>query len=1149
MSESFVHLHTHSYYSLLASPCSPKAILDKVGRLNQPAVALTDRGYGYGLLEFYLEAQQESSIKPILGAELNLVPHSRWDKKVATDHPSGLVVLLAQDNIGYQNLIKILSISATEGFSQEPQVDWETLEKYSGGVILLTGDAQSSLAKTAEQLGKQSGKRWLEKAQAIFPRKIYLEAVANRDPHQQRWNQQLLEWSEEYPLVITTNSLGAETIDLTSAQVLQSIATGMQVESEIPPEMNDRLLLSWKEVAARVPYFSAEKLESARQNTVDIAESIAVDIPLGESHLPQFLATSKADEAKILAEKCWENLPKKYQTDQQAVAKARLEFELDVIGRMGFSAYFLIVADLIAFAKQNGIAVGPGRGSAAGSIVSFLLNITTIDPIRYELLFERFLNPERISMPDIDIDFSDERRDEVVQYVQQKYGAEKVARVCTFGTLAAKAALKDVGRAYGVDFSLMNRLTKVLPNRPGFKLLEAEKIKDFIDLLENNPLLTEVFDIAKRLEGGIRHVSVHACAVIIADKALDTYAPLQLSPSDELSVITQFPYQQLESLGLLKMDFLGLKNLSILEKTIAYIDTIHSEKIDMSTIPLDDQATFLMMSRGETTGVFQFESAGMRRYLRELQPTEFEDLVAMNALYRPGPMEYIPEYIKGKHHPEKVSYSDPVLKEILHKTYGIAVYQEQVLKIAQELAGFSLGEADILRKAIGKKVAHMLKEQREKFIKGAVDRGHKKALIEKIFDEIIVPFSGYGFNRSHSVCYARIAYETAYLKANYPVEFMAAMMTTDRNNTDRLVIEMNDCQQMNIEILPPSINQSDVYFTVTSSPRHEAALWPADQPRGQIRFGLSAIKGVGEETVRIIIEERNLRGKFKSFHDVAQRLPAKIFSKKTLEALAHSGAFDDFGERGLIIPRLADMARLAKEYSQRAETGQTSLFGEETDQSDDFIQLGDNTPALSAQEILQHERNSLGLFVSDHPLRTFQPYFKKQGQLISQLTQMENNKDQKYLVHGLVVQCRRIVTRKGKVMATGQIEDSTGKIEVMVFPGVYEKTKAEAFQSDIVWRVRGSLEDNNGTLILIANELQMTSLSQLDRWKSNRCLIEVPAQATQEQTQTLKKLLVEYRQEKGSTVVVKINETEKVIPFAVDYSDELQQKIQALWQR
>lgn len=1122
MGKPFVNLHTHSYYSILEGAVSPKAILSHAKDLGCPAVALTDTGYGHGLVDFYEQsASFEGALKPIVGAEIFVSQDSRFERRSGIDGKEGYLVLIAKDQTGWKNLVKLLTIGTLEGLYEKPRVDWETIEKYKEGLICLTGSVDGLLGKALYERGEGSARELFQKISGIFSSKdLFLELVARKAPRFVRHNEFVLELLKEVEneVVITSNARYLNPEDEEAAETLYCIGKNFLLNAPGREKFSEEnWFKSWEEMESVLSWIPEEVREKARKNSLEIAESISFELEFGKNLLPDFDVEPGETIPSQLRKNCEAQIPLLFAEDIKIPGKKqeihdRLDYELSVIGKMGFEAYFLIVQDFIAFAKENGIAVGPGRGSAAGSIVSYLLGITTIDPLKYELLFERFLNPERISMPDIDIDFSDERRDEVLDYVIDKYGTEKVSKVCTFGTLSAKAALKDVGRALGVEFGQMNALTKLLPGTPGLKLEDALAVTDFKTKIDANPQFKKVFEIAQKLEGCVRHVSVHACAVIIGKEDLSNEVPLQWAPGTETVKITQIPYQQLEHIGLLKMDFLGLKNLSILEKTLEHIRQNTGKEIDLHTIPIDDEKTFQMIARGETTGVFQFESDGMRRYLRELKPTEFEDLVAMNALYRPGPMEYIPTYIKGKHKPKSVKYMHPVLEPILQKTYGIAVYQEQVLRIAQDFAGFSLGQADILRKAIGKKIASILAQQRQKFIDGAIEKGHDKKMAIKIFDEIIVPFSGYGFNRSHAVCYARIAYETAYLRANYPVEFMAAMMTTDRNNTDRIVLEMNECHTMEIEVLPPAVNQSGSYFSIVNPsiplsgeavlnetckekiPEKIQGNIPPDKgAKGVIRFGLSAIKGLGEDTVNVIMEERDRNGKFQSLQDFAERIPQKLINKKTLEALSFSGALDEFGDRKAIVDSIEDLSKFAREFQEKRDGGQMGLFGADTGS----VEFSLKDSKADKKDILSWERESLGLFVSDHPLKGMGEYFKKFGTPIKDLSEPNeapiDEKSQEFsekkskgrkkkkvvTVHGIVTNARKIFTKSGKNMAILGLEDTTGKIEIAVFPTAYEKMPSKALVVDAFLRVEGKAEERDGKMNLIADKIQVADLERV----------------------------------------------------------------------
>ncbi len=1155
---NFVNLHTHSWYSILEAAMSPERVLESAEKLGCPAVALTDVSAGYGLVEFFQKAKG-TRVKPILGVEIAVATDSRFEKRAGIDGREGHIVLLAKNSIGWKNLLFLISQASLEGMYYKPRVDWELLQSHSEGLLVLSSGTGGLIGRAFRDFGEIQSQKVLEKIQNVFGKEnVYLEFIARDYPEQQELNAFLVRLAEKTGTltVASSDARYALASDEEACDTLVCIGKNQQVNDPGRFKFAERnWFKSWEEICNDLLNVPAEVLEQSRKNTLAVADLIDLELEFNQSLLPNFEVPEGETEASHLRNNCEKMISKLYpdaDAKYKTVIQDRLDYELEIIGSMGFEAYFLIVQDFINFARENGIAVGPGRGSAAGSLVSFLLQITTIDPLEYELLFERFLNPERISMPDIDIDFSDERRHEVLQYVTEKYGVEKVSKVCTFGTLAAKAAIKDVGRAQGVPYSDMNAFTKLLPTKPGLTLDDALDFPDFKAKLDANPSLKKVFDVAKKLEGCVRHVGVHACAVIIGHEDLRENSPLQWAPGADAIKITQFPYQQLESIGLLKMDFLGLRNLSILERTIQHIKQNCGEEIDLSQIPIDDALTFeKVFAAGETTGVFQFESSGMRRYLKELKPTEFEDLVAMNALYRPGPMEYIPTYIAGKHGTESVEFLDPVLEPILKKTYGIAVYQEQIMRIAQDFAGFTLGQADILRKAIGKKKIKLLEEQRVKFLEGAEKMKREKKTAEKMFDDIIVPFAGYGFNRSHAVCYARIAYETAYLRAHYPEEFMAAMMTTDRNNTDRIVMEMNECNSMNIEILPPSVNESGSHFTVITSdqPDLEGNIEPK-----KIRFGLSAIKGLGEETVDQIMAERNTGGEFTSLQNFAERVPAKLVNKKTLEALGFSGAFDLFGNRKAVVDSLDDLSNFAREFQDKKEAGQMGLFGG-TDATAVKFTLRDGE--ATKDDILRWERESLGLYVSEHPLKGMSRYFEKFGRLIHSFS--EEDLGQQVVIHGLVTDVRKILTRRGKNMAVLTIEDTSGKMELAVFPMIFDKTPSAVFEVDAFVRIRGKIEERDGAFNCIAEEIRVGDLAKIQAVhvfadadeKSETTPFEfvIPSSATTGQVERVKKLIKERKSEAGYAreCVLKFKENTVKVPFLVDVSAHLESELKSVF--
>lgn len=707
-------------------------------------------------------------------------------------------------------------------------------------------------------------------------------------------------------------------------------------------------------------------------------------------------------------------------------------------------------------------------------MVSYVMNITSIDPIPHGLLFERFLNPERVSMPDVDVDFADTRRDEVLDYVRKKYGIDHVVQICTFGTLAARAAVKDVGRAYGIPFLEMNSLAKLIPEKPGTKLAEALETDEMKVAYKENDTYKKIIDTALKLEGKARHVSIHACGVIITPEPAATYTAVQRAPKDEHIIITQYSAKPLESLGLLKMDFLGLTNLTVIQTTLELIEKLHGLKIDLATIPLDDPQTFALLQRGDTTGVFQLESAGMRRYLKQLKPSQFGDITAMVSLYRPGPMDWIPQYIKRKHGQEQVEYIHDDLKPILEPTYGIGVYQEQILQIAQAFAGFSLGEADLLRRAIGKKIKKELDAQREKFIDGAMLRGHPKKLAEKIFDDVITPFAGYGFNKSHAAGYARIAYETAYLKARFPTEFMAALLSSDAQRTDRVMIEIEECRAMGIAVLPPDINESFKDFTPILP--EGAALKNGSSPKGSIRFGLAAIKGIGEASVEQLIAARSEGGEFKTIEEFAKRTPSKVLNKKTLEALAKSGALDSLGDRKVLLENYQMIVDFCK-ASGDSGGAQTDLFGSiEQTEEESSIKFPSTEKATNLEK-LKWEKETLGMYVSSHPLAGLRKYIGKKAQLIGNLTSKEVGKQ--VTIAGIEEGIKKIMTKKGETMAILMMEDPTGKMEVTLFPRVYTQVANLLELPDTVLVIKGTLDMRAGQLQMRGEAMKKASLSTM----------------------------------------------------------------------
>src|SRR3989344_3350755 len=885
----FTHLHTHSHYSLLDGLPKIPELLDCVKELGMDSVALTDHGVMYGAVEFYKEAKARG-IKPIIGCEVYVAFESRLDKRPNIDNKMYHMILLARNMQGYQNLVKLVTSAHLEGYYYKPRIDEELLEKHAEGLIGTSACLNGKIPKMLLSNKLDEAEALVKKYESWFGKgNFYLELQYHKNlPEQQTLNKKLIDLSKKtgIPLVATNDIHYLKPEDAEAQDILMLINTGAD------PNDPERLSLNTDDFSMIAPEKMAEIFKDtpeAIENTQKIAESCSFEFELGKVQLPHFEVPGGKTPEAYLTELCEIGLEKRFGKNITPEMKKRMDYELSVINKTGFASYILIVQDFVNWAKNNRIVVGPGRGSAGGSLVCYITNITNVDPLQHDLLFERFLNPERISMPDIDMDFTDRRRDEVIKYVAEKYGHDHVAQIITFGTMAARAVVRDVGRALQYAYSYCDTMAKMIPF--GMDLSETfEKVSEFKELYKNDPQAKKLIDLARKLEGVARHASTHACGVVISAKPLTDSVPLQKPSQEEETIVTQYEMHAIEDLGLLKMDFLGLKNLTIIEDTLARIFVIRNEKIDIDTIPFDDKKTYKLLRDALTTSIFQLESDGMKRYLKDLKSTEFEDIVAMVALYRPGPMQFIPDYIERKHGKQEITYIHPKLEPILQNTQGIMIYQEQLMKVAQELAGFTLGEADVLRKAVGKKIKKLLEEQETKFINGAVKNGISKKIAEELW-QWILPFAAYGFNKSHSVAYGTIAYQTAYLKAHYPVEFMASVLTSERTDVERIALLIEECRKMDIEVLPPNINESLKNFTVVP-----------DQKK--IRFGLLAIKSVGANIIDAIVNERKTNGSFNSISDFVSRVNSKDLNKKSMEALIKSGAFDEFTERNQLLSNL-----------------------------------------------------------------------------------------------------------------------------------------------------------------------------------------------------------------------------------------------------
>ena len=1062
----FTHLHTHSHYSLLDGLSKINALVDRAKELGMEALAITDHGNLYGAIEFYKKATK-AGIKPIIGCEIYLTEGSRFDKRPNIDDKRFHLTLLAKDNAGYKNLIKLVTISHLEGFYYKPRLDKEALREHSQGLIALSGCLSGELSRALLADNQAKAKKLVAEYLDIFgPGNFFIEIQQHPNLNDQNLvTPRLIALAREtsVPLVATQDSHYINKNDSHAHDVLLAVQTGNKLDDKDRFSMNqdDFSLLDGKEMHDKFKSLGEDVVREAFENTNKIAQMCSVEIELGKTRLPPFpLPAGYRDAFQYLKELAYKGLGNRYGAESSPEAIKRLDFELKVIHETGFSSYFLIVHDFVDWAKRNGIVVGPGRGSAAGSLLAYLLNITNVDPLKYNLLFERFLNPERVSPPDIDLDFADTRRDEVLKYVADKYGHDHVAQIITFGTMAARGGIRDAGRALGFSYDFCDRIAKLVPytpnqnDRSGFLKKALETIDELRQLYESNPDVKKLVDAAAELEGVARHSSTHACAVVITPEPLTEYLPLQQG-TNEGDIITQYEMHAVEDLGLLKMDFLGLANLTIIENALEMIKHQHGIEFDIDTIPLDDPKTFKLLQNATTTGVFQLESSGMKRYLKDLKPTELEDIIAMVSLYRPGPMELLPQYISRKHGRQKVEYLYPSLEPILKNTYGIMVYQEQLIEAVRVLAGFSRSEADVLRKAVGKKIKSLLDEQEEKFKSGAAKVGTPKQIADK-FWSLVEPFNRYAFNRSHAACYAMIAYQTAYLKANYPTEFMAAFLNSETGDVERIAFLIEEAQRMGIKVLPPDINESFERFTVIR----------ANIPT--IRFGLTAIKNVGNNIVSAIIRERIGNGIYNSVENFINRVHNKDLNKKSLESLIKCGALDSLGERNTLLANLEKFLNHARDQQKQSSLGQVSLFGDKTAVQLNSLRL-DFVEAASSWTKLMWEKELLGLFISEHPLSDYQVQLALEK--VTAIKDIPPRSNQQLKIGGVITKTQKIVTKTGRPMLFSWLEDATSKIELVVFPNVFEKD-TDAWQENRVVVVQGKVNDRDGTLKFLCDTIK-----------------------------------------------------------------------------
>ena len=1062
----FVHLHTHSEFSLLDGLGKLDQLILRAKELGMDTLALTDHGAMYGSFKFYLKAKA-AGIKPIIGVETYVARRSRFDKEGKIDTDPYHLILLAKNETGYRNLLKLVTHAHLEGYYYKPRIDWELLKEHHEGLICLS----ACLAGQVPQLllqdkDKEAADVASTYAELFGPDHYYLEI--QKHPHimeVDRVNEKLVALSRKLglPLVATNDVHYVNPDDAEAQEILLCVQTQRTIiEKNRPLSMlssPDFYLRSPEEMTGLFIQYP-----EAIENTLKIASMCDLTLSVGKWILPKFPVPEGQKPEEYLRALVTERLPMRYKTMTVEISE-RIDYELDIITKKGYSTYFLIVSDFMNWAKERRIAVGPGRGSAAGSVVSYILGITGIDPFFFHLPFERFLNPQRPSPPDIDLDFADDRRDEVIAYVTQKYGDDKVAQIITFGTMEARGAVRDAGRALGLPYATPDRIAKMIPiGSQGFGMTIERAIEispELATAYRTEPETTRLLDVARKLEGVARHASVHAAGVVMADKPLVEYTPLQRESKGN-KVVTQYDMYTVgeDGVGLLKMDFLGLRNLTIMAAALKFIEAAKGKTIDLYTIPLNDKKTFDMLSLGETTGVFQLESSGMRRYIKDLRPTTIFDLMAMVALFRPGPMQVIPEFISRKHNPKAITYPDPKLSEVLKHSYGLLCYQDDVLLTAITLAGYSWGDADKLRKAVGKKIPSEMKKQQEKFIAGCTANGISKGKAEEIF-HLIEPFAGYGFNKAHAACYAMIAYQTAYLKANFPVEYMTAVLTAEsRANTgdtrnEKIAMIVAECKRMGIALLPPDVNTSDVEFTIES---------------GSIRFGLSAIKNVGEAAIESMLVARSQGGSFVSFRDFLRRVDGAKVNRKTLESLIRAGAMDTFGSRASLLSAFdRELTQVHKEKKAR-DVGQVGLF--ETGEAKHTL-VSDQLPdvsELSSQELLGFEKEMLGLYLTAHPLEKTLERLRESTTFtkIAELTL--DRVGEKLEIIGLVTQVKKIITKNGgSEMAFVRLEDLTGTIEVVIFPKLYARTSTMWIRDGVV-KVSGTLDEKDDRLVVLAAE-------------------------------------------------------------------------------
>ena len=1145
----FVHLHTHSEYSILDGLSKIPDLIAQAKKFGQEALALTDHGNMYGHIVFF-NACKEANLKAIVGVELYLAKNSRFDKQLKMGNDQFHLTLLAKDFTGYQNLMKLVSLANFEGFSYKPRIDHELLEKYNEGIILLSGCMSSLTSRLLLDDKDDEAIEIFKKYQKIFKDRFYLEI--QRHPHVPETytlTKKLIAIARQLklPLVATNDSHYLTKNDAEAQDALLCVQTRRLISDDKRMKMIDQPDFYFKSSQEMIEAFN--DIPEAISNSKKIADQCDLTIPTGNLIFPTFELPKGENYATYLEKIVYQAAKQKFPEITKEI-KDRLDYEIKIINEKGYPAYFLITQDFVNWAKNQGIAVGPGRGSAAGSLVSYCLNITTLNPLEHGLPFERFLNPERPTPPDIDIDFADIKRDDVLKYVATKYGEDHVASVITFGRMEARVAVRDIGRVLGLPYEEPDKIAKLIPNDPGRRVSIKQAIHSVPELANyyQQSRFRKLLDLAMKVEGTIRQAGMHACAVIIADKPLTNYTAIQ-KDSRSGKTLTQLDMYSLDcnvnddAIGLLKFDLLGLRNLSIIQEALALIKKYQKQDIKIDNISLEDKKTFALLASGDTTGVFQLESGGMRRIAKSLNPNKFSDITAMVALYRPGPMDLIPRFIEGKHNPEIIEYPHASLEPFLKESYGIMVYQEQILEIVNFMAGYSLGEADILRRAIGKKKKKLLDTNKNRFIKQSVNKGYQKATAERVWG-FIEAFANYGFNKSHAASYAMIAYQTAWLKANFPVEYMTAVMSVESNShsmnrDEKIAITIENCRQMNIKIYPPDINLSEKDFTIEKDPDSLGGM--------AIRFGLGAIKHVGSAAIENILTVRNAEKEFQSFTHFLKTTSTRKVNKKTIESLIKVGAMDRFAHRSSMLENLEQIRQSAEQFNSEID-GQDNLFANLEDQvvkiTDNFVELEE----YPKQEILSFEKELLGIYLTSHPLADAMQVLQKRNSLKIAEIDPEIHQDQIFLFGGVITRFKEITTKTGRLMAFATLEDTSGKIEFLIFPKLYQKWIGRLAEESIIL-LRAKVQNRDEELKLIAEKISLPPDKVVNEENSTDYQeIFIPRKTSKT---TLKKLGELLKANLGKTQIVIIipngSKAEKInLPYQVNWNDNLAKEIENL---